>query len=35
MHRLQRKAAAEAGRLLRILFVWFGSLSAEAGRQRH
>jgi hypothetical protein len=32
MHRLRREAAAEAGRLLRVLFLWLGSVPADSGR---
>jgi hypothetical protein len=31
VHWLRRDAAAEAGRLLRILFVWLGSMPADPG----
>jgi hypothetical protein len=32
MHRLRREAAAETGRLLRVLFLWLGSVPAGSGR---
>jgi hypothetical protein len=32
MHRLRRDPAAEAGRLLRVLFLWLGSMPADPGR---
>ena len=32
MHRLRHKAEAEAGRLLRVLFLWFGAVPADSGR---
>jgi hypothetical protein len=32
MHRLRREAAAEAGRLLRVLFLWLDSVPAGSGR---
>jgi hypothetical protein len=32
LHRLRGDAAAEVGRLLRVLFVWLGSVSADPGR---
>jgi hypothetical protein len=34
MHRLRREAAAEAGRLLRVLFLWLGSVPADSGGAR-
>jgi len=32
LHRLRRDVAAEAGRLLRVLFLWLGSVPAYTGR---
>ena len=32
MHRLRRDAAAKAGRLLRVLFLWLGSVPADPGQ---
>jgi hypothetical protein len=32
MHRLRRDPAAEVGRLLRVLFLWLGSMAADPGR---
>jgi hypothetical protein len=32
LHAVRRDAAAEAGRLLRVLFLRFGALSADPGR---
>src|SRR5215471_20840087 len=34
MHRLWGAAAAQAGRLLRLLFIWFGAVPADAGTAR-
>jgi len=31
LHRLRCDAAAEAGRLLRVLFLWLGSLPTDPG----
>src|SRR5882672_10429515 len=34
LHRVRRDAAAEAGRLLCVLLVWLGALSADSGSTR-
>jgi hypothetical protein len=34
VHELQNDVAAAGGRLLRVLLVWFGAVSAEAARRK-